>query len=274
MEVSGQKYFEIGRCIYCGTTSHPLTKEHVVPYGLGGNAVILRKACCDKCRVITSKCELNPIHENWAEVRAALGFPSRKRDLAQETFCLNVELEDGLKRTLQLKGRETLGLVQFLEYSPPAFFAPSGYKSGVNVTGAKLMSFGPNAGDFIREHKIKGLTLTTTSTGNDFEKMITKMAYCVVIACWGLDCFDQRYVLPTILNEKDDVGYWMGCNIDGKIVPLIGKRPGGFALNLSVVSSDHGVRNIIVTMKFFPSSDAPEYIVVVGSLRPDFRVLD
>ena len=106
--------------------------------------------------------------------------------------------------------------------------------------------------------------------GNDFEKMITKIAYCFVIACWGLDCFDKRYVLPTILNEKDDVGYWMGCNRDGKFIPLIGNQPGGFALRSGIVTSASGERTIVVSLKFFPASEAPEYIVIVGTLKPDF----
>src|SRR4051794_1798688 len=110
MNLIEQRCFEIGRCIYCDTRSPPLTREHVVPYGLGGDSIILRKACCETCRVITSKCERNPIHNNWAEVRAALEFPSRKRELANESFSLHVELEDGSKTVLKLKGKETLGL--------------------------------------------------------------------------------------------------------------------------------------------------------------------
>lgn len=271
MNLIGQNFFEIGKCIYCGDVASKLTDEHVVPYGLGGDAIVLKRACCERCRVITSKCERNPIHDNWAEVRAALDFPSRKRKLAEETFPLDVLLEDGSKSTLDLKGKETLGLVQFLEYNPPAFLSPTGYTSGVNVTGAKLIGFGANPEDFKKKHKIKSFSLTTTAKGNDFEKMIAKMAYCLTIACWGLDCFDERYVLPAILNEKDDVGYWMGCNVDGNIVPLIGKQPGGFAIKLGVMTSDSGKRNIIVSLKFFPASEAPEYIVVVGSLKSDFN---
>jgi hypothetical protein len=268
----GQRFFEIGQCIYCGDTGSKLTKEHVVPYGLGGNTIVLKKACCEKCRVITSRCERNPIHDNWAEVRAALDFPSRRRKLAEETFQLEVTLEDGSIATLSIKGKESLGLVHFLEYEPPAFFAPHGYESGVTVIGAKLIGFGVNPEEFKKKHKIKGFRLTTTSTGNDFEKMIAKMAYCLTVACLGLDYLDERYVLPAILNEKDDVGYWMGCNIDGSIVPLIGKQPGGFAIRFHVVTSDSGKRNIIVGLKFFPPSEAPEYIVVVGSLKADFQL--
>ncbi len=32
----------VGKCIYCGTKQPPLTREHVVPYGLGGEHVFAR----------------------------------------------------------------------------------------------------------------------------------------------------------------------------------------------------------------------------------------
>jgi hypothetical protein len=271
MNLIRQKYFKIGRCIYCDEATNRLTEEHVVPFSLGGNAIVLKEACCESCRVITSKCERNPIHDNWAEVRAALDFPSRKRKLSEETFPLDVILEDGSKTTIDLKGRETLGLVQFLEYNPPAVFSPNDYKSGVIVTGGKLIGFGVNKEDFIKKHKIKGFRLKTIFKGNDFEKMITKIAYCFTIACWGLDCFDERYVLPAILNKKDDVGYWMGCNLDGKIIPFIGKQSGNFVIQPSIIQYESGKRDVIVGLKFFPASEAPEYIVVVGSLKSDFE---
>ena len=269
-----QRFFEIGCCIYCSKASEPLTKEHAVPFALAGDAIVLKAACCEQCRVVTSKCERNPIHENWAEVRAALDFPSRKRKLAHETFSLDVELEDGSRTILRLKGSETLGLVQFLEYDPPAFFNPSGYTSGVKVTGARLIGFGVNPEDFKKKHSIKRFHLTTRTACTDFEKMITKMAYCLVIAFWGMDCLEERYVLPTILNEKDDVGYWMGCDSEGRITPAIGKPPGDFAPQLTVLITNSGERIVVVRLKFFPASDAPEYIVVVGSLKATFTPPD
>ena len=262
----------IGRCIYCDQTADPLTDEHAVPYGLSGNSIILKKACCEKCRVITSKCELNPIRDDWAEVRAALDFPSRRKELGKRIFPLNVELEDGSRTILRLRGKETLGLLQFLLYDLPAFFAPAGYKSGIRVTGAKLIGFGLNADDFKKKHKIKSFTVTRSSIGNNFEKMIIKIAYCLVIAYWGIDCFEKRFVLPTILNEKDDAGFWMGCDPGGKFVPPIGKQPGGFVPRITILESSSGERLAVVSLKFFPASQAPEYIVVVGTLKTTFNL--
>jgi hypothetical protein len=45
----------IGRCIYCGSTEN-LSKEHIVPLGLGGEDV-LYDASCGWCRDATSRIE-------------------------------------------------------------------------------------------------------------------------------------------------------------------------------------------------------------------------
>jgi hypothetical protein len=39
-----------GKCIYCFVTGVPLTEEHVIPYALGKNSLILEGACCDECQ--------------------------------------------------------------------------------------------------------------------------------------------------------------------------------------------------------------------------------
>ena len=219
----------------------------------------------------TSKCEVNPIRDNWAEVRTVLDFPSRRKDLGKKIFSLDAELEDGSRTTLRLRGKETLGLVQFLVYALPAFFALDGYKSGVRVTGAKLIGFGVDSDEFKKRHKIKSFTVTQATTGNNFEKMVIKMAYCLVVAYWGMGCFEKRFVLPTILNEKDDAGFWMGCDPEGKFVPAIGKRLGGFAPQISILVSNSGERIVVASLKFFPASEAPEYVVVVGTLKASFN---
>lgn len=60
-------YRSIGFCIYCGSTKPPLTREHVLPRGLGGDhnplgsheAVVLQRASCEDCREITRTIEEN-----------------------------------------------------------------------------------------------------------------------------------------------------------------------------------------------------------------------
>ena len=55
--------FDVGECIYCGDTKPPLTREHILPRGLGGElspvalhqALVLRQASCSRCQLRHAK---------------------------------------------------------------------------------------------------------------------------------------------------------------------------------------------------------------------------
>ncbi len=51
---------DVGKCIYCGKTpaQFVLTKEHIVPHSLGGDAY-LKRASCAKCQEITRDLEFH-----------------------------------------------------------------------------------------------------------------------------------------------------------------------------------------------------------------------
>ena len=267
-----QENFVINKCIYCNGVGE--TNEHIIPFALGGRQKLL-KASCKSCRDITSRCEHNPLNKNWAEVRAVLDYPSRHRDFGNEKFSLEVTFKDGSEGVLKLSKSEVLGLTVFLEYPLPAFFAPDNYKKGVNVIGSSLISFGPNVSDLLKKYGIKTIRHMSTHKGNDFEKMIAKISYCAAVALFGLDSFDQCSVLPALLGKKDDIGFWMGCDPEGRIIPLIGKQRFKNIIKIHVLKKDkNNTRYVIARLKFFASSDAPEYIVLVGTLKPDFIIPD
>lgn len=77
----------IGHCIYCDSTEPPLTREHVLPRGLGGHlaptghndAFILQKAVCDRCREIIHKYETAYMDQTLALARARMGMSRSSR---------------------------------------------------------------------------------------------------------------------------------------------------------------------------------------------------
>lgn len=272
MNLITQKYHSIGRCIYCGIKDEKLTDEHVIPFALGGT-MILRDSCCESCRDITCRCERNPLNENWAEVRACLDYPSRKRNFENEYFKLDVVLKNGEDKTLNLKKKEVLGLAQFLEYNLPAIFNKEQYKNGITVRGASCFRFGKDLDKFGNKYNIKQIKYSVEHKGNNFEIMLAKIAYTFVIACLGLDCFEECFVLPSILRKVDDIGLWLGCDPNGKIIPLIGIQNGKNALKIGTfkpLGTDKEL--IMVRMKFFANTDTPEYIVVVGTLKENIQI--
>ncbi len=266
-----QKNFTINKCIYCNGVGE--TDEHIIPFALGGKWK-LYSASCNHCRNITSKCERNPLSENWTEARAILDYPSRHRNLSNGKFPLKVTFKDGSSGVLELSKSETLGLTPFLEYPLPAFFSPGNYKNGVIINAHSIISFGPDIKALSEKYGFKAIKYTVTyKRGNNFEKMIAKIAYCAAVALFGLNSFDQRFVLAALLDEKDDIGFWMGCDHKGKIIPMIGKQQSRNIIKVGIWKNDgNDTKYIIVRLKFFASSDAPEYIVVVGTLKTDFII--
>src|ERR1700681_3245115 len=77
----------VGVCIYCGDTTPPLTREHILPRGLGGNvaphgqtqALVLQKATCEQCRLITSRLEEECLRPMMNYARARLGLKRKDR---------------------------------------------------------------------------------------------------------------------------------------------------------------------------------------------------
>jgi HNH endonuclease len=69
------------RCIYCGATGAPLSEEHVVPDGLGGDLVI-PEASCSECARATHRAETHLIKGLLQYPRSIVGVVSRKRKRA------------------------------------------------------------------------------------------------------------------------------------------------------------------------------------------------
>ncbi|PND37318.1 hypothetical protein C1O66_07090 [Paucibacter aquatile] len=78
MATLGNSYPGIGRCIYCGRNDGPLTREHIIPYALGGNLVI-QQASCEACSTVTSAVERQCARGFFSDLRAHLNLSSRKK---------------------------------------------------------------------------------------------------------------------------------------------------------------------------------------------------
>lgn len=263
---NNKKTININKCIYCGSTQQ-LTNEHVFPFALGGN-LILSNACCEPCRNITSKCERNPLHDNWIEARACLGYPSRRKTLDNRVFPLKAILKDGTKTTLNLTKKEILGITQFLDLAIPGCFEPKLYKTGSRCNGIFNYGFGVSLDEFTNKYNIKSFSFEVNHKKNYFEIMLAKIGFCLTVATWGPDCLKENFVLSSILLKKDDVGRWVGCDHEGKIIPLLGIQPGANVGKVFAWSPGNSGKNFaIVRLKFFAGTDTPEYIVVVGELK-------
>lgn len=69
-------YAPVGKCIYCGATDE-LTKEHIIPYALGGEW-ILPKASCKNCAKVTGAFEGEFARTILGPLRMLYNMPTRR----------------------------------------------------------------------------------------------------------------------------------------------------------------------------------------------------
>jgi HNH endonuclease len=71
-------YPPLGRCMYCGSKDR-LSREHIVPRGLGGN-IILPRSSCERCRKITQKFEESCLRKNFLYFRIHTGLHQHEKE--------------------------------------------------------------------------------------------------------------------------------------------------------------------------------------------------
>lgn len=218
---------DVNQCIYCQSTEGKLSQEHVVPFGLNGEHILLH-ASCQKCAAITSKIEGSVLRETFIAARNRLNLKSRHRkawDSPKDAFT-----------TLLFPNSE-----------PPAHLTGNVYVHGVNVKGFTII---PLMGSARKQ--------TVTFHGNDFERMLAKIGLGFAIGTYGLNEFQEFYVLPGILGDKEDIGRWVG-RAEQQILPYRGLM---YYIHLQEVKSE-----VICRIKLFAMLNPPEYLVVVGKLK-------
>lgn len=70
-----------GKCIYCRKSDIVLSEEHIIPYGLNGNQVLLN-ASCEDCSKITSAFEGDVLGR--AFILPRMGFKMRSSDVFEK----------------------------------------------------------------------------------------------------------------------------------------------------------------------------------------------
>lgn len=251
----------VGKCIYCDCSDKPLSSEHIIPYGLNG-PWILDEASCPRCRDITSKFELQVLHKSLLVTRTAMNLQTRRKQNRPSKLSLSVEKDDGSKEVIQLPVDEYIGTVTFLIEDMPAYLTGKHYAKGVNVKESILMKVsGPPIEVLAKKYGLKSISFPYTTYGNTFEQMLAKIGLGFAVGQFGLDSFDDIYVRPTILGQKDDAGMWIGSAKDAIL-----ERDG-----LHIVKLLYHKGDVIARIRLFAMYEVPEYLVVVGRLKKQIQ---
>ena len=166
---------------------------------------------------------------------------------------------DGVKKTIVVSATDAPPIFFMLHFERPRRALTYQYEKGINVKAWSL--HGPSESRLREELAVDTLSLNATMHGNEFARMLAKIAYGLTILARGTECLEENYLMPCILGTKDDVGYWVG-NSEKEFHDL----PRDQQLHsVFLVQSGNTVGALI---RLFAKYSTPEYEVFVGKLKP------
>jgi hypothetical protein len=205
-------YLDIGRCIYCGATGSSLTREHVLPRGLGGswspeqfkNALVLQSASCEDCRQITQAIERECLRSMLGPARARLGL-NRKRKTTR-TSRASIQSLDGKEFAQEVDDNHVLGAAII-----PSFFEAaelSGRPTRNPPTCEyKILIVAPVSKANLEGNRSVGVEGRADTTL--FARMLAKIALGVAVAAHGPDGF-RPLICDLILGRNEESDRWVG----------------------------------------------------------------
>lgn len=104
VDIQGHKFPGYGRCIYCGVTG-ALKDEHIVPFSLGGKAII-EAASCGACEKITSYLDGYLARQIFHEYRVHVGMKSRRPKERPTELAAMIVKQDGTHERRQFVPKE------------------------------------------------------------------------------------------------------------------------------------------------------------------------
>jgi hypothetical protein len=260
------RYQKAGYCIYCGDRSAGLSEEHILPYGLAGDCLVLPKSSCAKCQSSTGKAEIICLRHLWWPFRTRTGMPSRTA--APEAFSLKrmkVEeydpIEDKIVSYVQL-GMDDLKPEQYplfyqtFEFPSPGILAgrsssqDTGYQLWCKIDEVEFRKTGSRDKEGFR---------LSPGAPEAFCRMLAKIAHSYAAANLRGEQFDpllDKYIQGESLDRLQ--------LIDCSGAPTTSKT----TLHRISMSKEviHGEIYVVVAVQLFACLGTPTHLVVVGKL--------
>lgn len=249
-------YSPVGRCIYCGNDTVKLSREHIIPLGLGGN-LTLPRASCEKCADVTKRFERTCLRTSMGHFRIRHDMPTRRKKGRPESLPYHIVKTPGQIETIILPAHHLPRVLVLMKLAPPTLLSgdtptPNFFKGDIwiwyepddlrlmeNVYGAK-------------QHIPGKLAIS------ELVQMIAKIAYAHAISKMGFGAF-KPLVLDAIFNRTNIPSHWVGGGADAPAIDGIMHQ-----LRLDDDFRLNSRRYVVVDVRLFANLGAPTYSVFVG----------
>lgn len=249
----------VGKCIYCGNADD-LRREHIVPYGLGGN-LVLPQASCKVCEAITCRIEGFCLREMFGPFRHAAGMQTRRKKERPKDYPVEVTMPDGQAQSLRVSAQDMPPHLHFLEFPPARILR--GLPDAEKVEGANVVSWLMR--DRLRAMATRlgyrgGKFALSLGNGGTFARMIAKIGHGWAVAKLGVDGF-QHLATDFILNDSAGMNYLVGSQLTFQGI----EEKSDNLYQLSMVTHASGM--VVAGVRLLPGFGGPIYHVLVGLLE-------
>ncbi|MGO9006746.1 MAG: hypothetical protein ACLQIQ_09280 [Beijerinckiaceae bacterium] len=253
-------YKPVWYCIYCSdgivkqATKRKLGKEHIIPHGLGGVAILPRSSC-KKCEAITGKVETMCQHMMFGPVRIRLGLQTRNPDDRPTKLTLGFLHRNGRLESRTIPASDYPLAIPGLKLPPPGIL--TGSEPHDRQVGEIFIRLPTD--DHKRWLAEDGPAVRLASFNNHvFCQMLAKIAHSYAVAEWGFHSFEPL-LLDLILGRSETASYWVGGDMT-----VSAPEPAGLhrlQLKREIISN---IEYVIAYITLFCNLGMPEYRIVVG----------
>jgi hypothetical protein len=260
------RYAPVGRCIYCGDQHGKLGDEHIVPFAIARNSLVLPEASCRSCETATGRFEQACLRRTMGNIRVRLDAPTRNKKDRKPTLRLRrakvqhaenggFYLLSGDADSIDIPSSavpmfyislllDQPGILQELSLGTPlpwnTFYT---YKQGDTAESALQPGIAVEVGQF---------------NPYLYAQFLAKMAYAYAVAVDGLTSF-RPLVLDLILGRTNYFRHWVGGE------PTAPRASENEIHQISRSIQRVGDREfIVVRIRLFSFLGTPVYDVVVG----------
>lgn len=262
-----QAFPSIGRCIYCGAGDVKLTDEHIVPYSLVGNTVLIKKAVCEPCRLITHAYEERVLLRMFGNLRIQMDTPSRRRrtrpSTLDHTFLLLDDQGEVIERRVVTRPWDK-SPVACPGWQAPAPGYLQGWERGEEIMGRQWAYLGPGTSQFVDGvraelgHQGPLAYRVGDVRARDYLRFIAKVTHAYAVALFGFDAF-EHWLVPLIRCEDDAVSYLVGGCPEAEP-----PDPDGSAFKIDFGHPTDGFEVLLARVRLFEFLGTPEHLIVVG----------
>jgi hypothetical protein len=268
-----KQYPAVEQCVYCGKRKPEvsLTKEHILAYSLGGDA-ILPAASCPTCQRIIQPIETYCAEKIFKDVKVHHGVHSRSGQQSELPVYRKFSPELDERDTVLVSIKDHPGWLMMPSFDLPGIVAdvsPSDNFHGV----VKIHVWEIGFFDDEKKQRLakKGVKTPWTMRQIDmktFGRMIAKVSHCTAVGFIGISKF--KPLLKEVILEGKNVPYFVGCATDRTPAPV------GMKTWARVeIRKIHSRKYVVVFLRLFAyvraeQSDkgTPVYCVVVGEFIP------